>query len=141
MPVSTQTTRMATSADDARKHILEKLEADLERSRLRPVGKDVLIAVFDRSGQKTAGGLWVPETSDEDKFQGKVGLVLKLGPLCNEAYSPGYDRWFAGEPPQVGDWVGMKINDGVTVTLGTTVCRFVEWDYIRFLSDVPDLVM
>ena len=76
MPVSTQTTRMATSADDARKHILEKLEADLERSRLRPVGKDVLIAVFDRSGQKTAGGLWVPETRDEDKFQGKVGLVL-----------------------------------------------------------------
>jgi co-chaperonin GroES (HSP10) len=130
---------MAISADDARSQILEKLEADLERSRLRPVGKDVLIAIYDRSGQKTAGGVFLVET--EDKFQGKVGLVLKLGPLCNEERSPGYDRWFGGEPPQVGDWVGMKINDGVTVTLGETICRFVEWDYIRFLSDVPDLVM
>ena len=64
----------------------------------------------------------------------KTSSKAKLALSC-------YDRWFGGEPPQVGDWVGMKINDGVTVTLGTTVCRFVEWDYIRFLSDVPDLVM
>jgi len=31
----------------------------------------------------------------------------------------------------------MKINDGVTVTLGETICRFVEWDYIASSAMCP----
>ena len=42
----------------------------------------VLVAVYVRP-KKTKSGIYLPDaTVDEDKIQGKVGLVIKEGPLA-----------------------------------------------------------
>ena len=42
----------------------------------------VLVAVYVRP-KKTKSGIYLPDaTVDEDKIQGKVGLVVKKGPLA-----------------------------------------------------------
>jgi hypothetical protein len=52
------------------------------------MGADVLIVMYERlkgsrGERKTAGGLLLPDTANttahEDRFQGKVGLVMKMG--------------------------------------------------------------
>ena len=51
------------------------------------------------------GGVYItPKTREEDKYQGKVGLVLALGP---ESYAD-EERFPDGPWCQVGDWVMWK---------------------------------
>lgn len=136
MPVATQVLEMAESSSEAKKALLREVGPYLEQTRMRAFGHDVLVAVYDRSGKQTRGGLYLPQTAEEDKFQGKVGLILSMGPLCS---GPEFQAWFGDEPPQVGDWIGFNVRDTFALTLGSTACRVVEWKYLRFATDVPDL--
>lgn len=141
MPVAAQVIEMAEGADGAKRRMLEKIRPLMEKSGLRAVGHDILIAVYNRAGQKTAGGLIMPETNREDDFQGKVGLVLDIGPMCSDEHSDGYSAWFGGKPPKVGDWVGVNTRDAMAFLVGDMTFRLVEWKYLRFTVLAPDKVM
>jgi hypothetical protein len=138
MPVAAQVIQMRDSGEVAARELMSEVQPFLDKTRIRAFGDDVLIAVYDRSGKQTAGGLWIAETNEEDKFQGKVGLILSMGPLCE---GPEFDAWFGDDPPKVGDWIGVNIRDGMAMLLGKTTCRLVEWKYLRFPTAVPDLTM
>lgn len=129
--------RMAESGNDLKSELLDKVLPGLDR-RMRPFGDDVLILVLDRAGRKTAGGLHLPETYAEDKFQGAIGLVVALGPLCK---GPQFEDWFGGDPPKVGSWVGFSVRDGVRAGLKGNVMRLIEWKYLRFGTDEPDAIV
>ena len=118
--------------------ILEAFKPLMERSGLRALGHDELIGVYDRAGKKTAGGLWTPETNREDQFQGKVGIVLSMGPMASPR-NPDFVEWFGDDYPKIGDWVGVNVRDGFTFLLGNQTCRQIEWRYLRFAVDRPDL--
>ena len=82
---------------------------------LQPIGAEVLIAMYERVGKgeaKTAGGLIIPDikggAATEDKFQGKVGLVVKMGPIAFDEDDT--HRW-GDVKPKVGDWVIININE------------------------------
>jgi hypothetical protein len=100
-------------------------------------GPDLLLAIFDRAGYQSFGKVFVPDNYLEDKIQGKVALVLAVGPLVN---GPEVEAWFGGNPPKVGDWVVTSIRDGLNYVVNNVVMKTVEWKYIRMKILHPDMV-
>lgn len=138
MSVAALVIPMAGSADDARHRMMEKIGPEMEKSGLEAVGHDILLAIYDRAGQKTAGGILIPGNNREDQFQGKVGLVVSLGPMCS---GPEFEDWFGDRPPKIGDWYGLNTRDGMSLLLGEAMFRAVEWKYLRFRVSAPDRVL
>lgn len=50
------------------------------------------------------------KTLAEDRFQGKIGLVLKVGPT---AFVDGGGKWYGDITVEVGDWVMYRPSDGI----------------------------
>lgn len=87
------------SAAEAKKEILE---AAGDLTDIEIFGAQLLIAPYIRP-EKTRGGIITPgSAAREDEFQGKVGLVLKVGPT---AFHPDRLEQFGGRAPDVGDWI------------------------------------
>lgn len=88
----------------------------------------VLVGTYIRP-EKTSGGIIRPlENVQEDQFQGKTGLVLKIG---EEVTKP---------VVSIGDWVVYSIKDGWAVTVNGAPCRLVPHDRIRMVTSNPDVV-
>ena len=112
----------------------------------RVCGVDVLLAIYQRP-EKSAGGIILTDNvKGEDLYQGKVGLVLKVGPLVNDKNKDLY-QWFGGKLPKEGDWVVVRVGDtyAFDMTSGSSVrdkvpCRTVEARQIRGIASHPDLV-
>jgi co-chaperonin GroES (HSP10) len=108
---------------------------------VNPKPYELLVATYIRP-EKTKGGIFVPDrTLTEDRFQGKVGLVLKLGEFCFEDDAKA--KWGSFRPA-VGDWVIFRASDGWEVFVGDgregTACRFVHEGNIVGLIDDPDFI-
>ena len=131
---------MRDSGDVAAREMMRELQPYLDKTdiRKRIFGPDVLLAIYDRSDKITAGGILIPGTNREDQFQGKVGLVLALGPRC---YGEHFDSWFGDHPPKPGDWMAANTREGTTFLIGKFMCRVVEYQFLRFGTAVPDLTM
>lgn len=88
-------------------------------------GASVLVAIYRRP-EKTKGGIIRPESNlDEDVYQGKVGLVLKVGPYPADEEDM---KFFNGKLPEVGDWVVFRASDGISFGLLEKKgdCRFLK---------------
>ena len=107
----------------------------------------VVVAVYHRP-EKTASGLYLPQTASgktgEDRYQGKVGLVVALGPL---AYVDDDKRVFAkNEIVDIGDWVFFNPNDGWSCKLASlgindsVLLRVFTEDQIKGRVPEPDMV-
>lgn len=99
----------------------------------------VLVATYVRP-EKTKGGIILADRSlAEDRFQGKVGLVIKVGPL---AFADDGAARFGGVALQPGDWVTYRPSDGIEVFFvddngrDATPCRQLE--DIHILGRTPD---
>lgn len=113
----------------------------------------VLLATFQRP-EKTAGGiLLVDSTLNEEKWQGKTGLVLKVGPVAfhfdevlEDIRHGDADAAFAiHNIPRVGDWVFFRNSDawdcGIQVAPGVGVhCRFIDDGCIQGRVTDPTLI-
>jgi hypothetical protein len=64
-------------------------------------GNQVLIAVYCPPAETKSGFLIGSQTTLESVWQGKVGLIIKIGP---DAF-PETAATFGGNPPKPGDWV------------------------------------
>jgi hypothetical protein len=98
------------------------------------VGSDlVLLGTYIRN-EKTSGGIIRPtENVKEDEFQGKVGLVLKSGPMAYADWE-GADTVGQFAVPHI--WVVYAIKDAWPVQINGTACRFIPYDKIR--AQIPD---
>lgn len=98
------------------------------------VGSDlVLLGTYIRN-EKTAGGIIRPtDNVKEDEYQGKVGLVLKTGPIACGGWEDGTD---SGEMAELHTWVVYQIKDAWPVQINGTACRFVPYEKIR--AQIPD---
>jgi co-chaperonin GroES (HSP10) len=95
----------------------------------------VLIGLYKRP-EKTASGLYLADqTRKEDEYQGKVGLVLKMGPLAFDD-----DEYFKGFRANVGDWVAAWVSDGKQIQINDCLCRVVKDSEVRLRVDAPDRV-
>jgi len=126
---------------DPKQELLDKI-GDL--SGISVYGQDVLVAVYMRP-EKTKSGIILTDTArGEDAFQGKVGLIVKMGPT---AYLDEDGNKFRNI--EVGEWCVFRASDGWPVTLNTgksvsskdaTLCRIITDINIRMTVASPDLI-
>jgi co-chaperonin GroES (HSP10) len=96
----------------------------------------VLVATYI-APEKTKGGIIRPQQNvDEDRYQGKVGLILKTAP---EAFNSD-DKWTWPEDIGVGDWVFFRISDTLALTLNGQPCRIIEDVDVKGRINHPDTV-
>lgn len=111
-------------------------------SRLDVTNINVLTAVYIRPNSKKIEGtdkrLWVPDSVPlEDRYQGKVGLIVKTGPL---AFDPTASRWgFDRQRFDLGDWVVFRPSDGWSITINGVLCRMLEDNLIKGRIPRPDM--
>jgi len=76
----------------------------------------VLVGIYQREAEsKTSGGIILThKTTDEDKYQSKVGMLLRMGPT---SFDDPNDKWFVGQDMTEGDWVVFRPSDGWSLTL------------------------
>jgi len=78
-------------------------------SGIEVFGQQILVGIYLR-GETTQGGIIMPGLQKEDLYQGKVVLILKMGPTATSVMERDHDMkhlpnpWGA-RPPRVGDWV------------------------------------
>ena len=121
-------------------------DVDPRKSILKAIGKldeieifnnQLLCAVYIRP-EKTKGGIVLPDQHrSEDKFQGKVGLVLKKGP---DAFVDDTNTWFNGVSVDVDDWIIFRPADGWSITVNGVLCRILNDINVRGRIQHPDQV-
>lgn len=105
---------------------------------IKVLGPEILCAVYRRP-ERTKGGLYLSDTSrKEDDFQGKVGLVMKVGPI---AFQDDNDHRFGDVIPEVGDWVVFRVGDTFELIIGERKFRIVQDVNVRAIIDRPDIVL
>ena len=120
---------------DPKKDIFDRL-GDL--SEFDVMDNRVLLAIYVRP-KMTRGGIEIPQKSrDEDKFQGKACLVVKVGPF---AYSPEPGSLFEHSDLRVGDWVVVRSSDGLNLTIRNVDCKLITDKVTAMRIPQPDEIM
>ena len=121
-------------SEDPKREIIKKI------GDLKPVqvfNNQVLVAVYIRS-EKTKGGVFLAEsTRNEDRYQSKVGLVIKTGP---SAFVDEEQRWFKDLDVKLDDWIVFRPSDGWDITINGVLCRMLLDTNVRMKIDQPDRV-
>jgi co-chaperonin GroES (HSP10) len=119
--------------DDPKRLILDKLQGVVPLT----LGAKVCLATYIRP-EKTGGGIIRPDTNvREDIYQGKLGLVIALGPI---AFKDGKDADFGGVVPKLHDWVVFSSQHGSAFSLMGVHCRFMDDVLVQAIVDNPDSV-
>lgn len=101
----------------------------------QPLNDQILVATYMRP-QKTAGGILLADRAhDEDRFQGRAGLLLKCGPDAFEVDSRGF-KW-VGDKPKPGDWVVFHYSDAREILLNQVSCRTLRASAVQAVVADP----
>lgn len=73
---------------------------------------------------------------EEDRFQGKIGLVLKVGPT---AFTDGAGKWYGGVTVEPGDWVMYRPSDGIELFIKDHTGKANDGLPCRLFSDTSIL--
>lgn len=101
----------------------------------------ILVAVYERPNELDLGNgkklLLADSTRKEDQYQGKVGLVLKTGPLA----FVGRDKdEFAGQTVERGEWIAFRVSDGWSLEINGQLCRMIHDVDCKLRIPAPDYV-
>jgi co-chaperonin GroES (HSP10) len=119
---------------DPKENLIKEL-GDL--SGIEIFNNKILVAVYIRP-DKTKSGIILPnQTTDEDRYQSKVGLIVKKGPT---AFNDPTEEWFKDIEFNVGDWVVFKPSDSWSITVNDVLCRMLDDTSVRGRIDRPDRV-
>lgn len=131
MPISAPKVEAIAMAKDPKAAIL-KAVGDLSKEEV--YSDLVLLGTFIRN--MTIRGILRPDVA-EDEHQGKVGLVLKAGPL---AYTDWEDEAARGRNAVPGTWVVYHIKDAWQMHINGTPCRLVPYDKLRMRVSDPNVI-
>jgi co-chaperonin GroES (HSP10) len=124
---------MMSHEEDPKNKLLDEL-GDL--SEIELFHNQVLLAVYIRP-QKTRSGLYLTDKhTDEDRYQSKVGLLVKTGPQAFEQDG----NWFSGLDFKDHDWLVFRPSDGWSITVNGVLCRIFDDINIRGRIPHPDAV-
>jgi co-chaperonin GroES (HSP10) len=121
---------------DPRDEILAKVGS---LNHITVLHNQVLVATYIRPEQTKGKIILIDKTRDEDKFQGKVGLVIAKGPM---AFVDDDRTQFGDIKPNINDWVAYRMSDGWQFTLkgrgGEYHCRMLHDVDIKVIVSHPD---
>ena len=120
--------------EDPKAHLLKEVG---DVSDVEIFNMQVLVAVYIRPEKPKSGIILSDKTRDEDRFQSKVGLIVKKGP---SAFVDEDGKWFSGLDIKEGDWIVFRPSDGWNVTVNGTLCRMLDDMSIRARISQPDQV-
>jgi co-chaperonin GroES (HSP10) len=124
-----------THAGDPRAELLSSV-GDI--SGIKIFNNWILVAVYKRP-EKTLGGIILTDnTRKEDEYQGKVGLVLKKGPL---AFVDDDKASFNGQDVELGEWIAFRVSDGWSLEVNGVICRMLQDVQIRLGLPSPDVIL
>lgn len=122
---------------------------ELQRNR-------VLVATYIRPNVSRGGIIFTAKTGEEDRYQGKAGLLLKCGPLAfdydevRELVDQGITARAARAGfgiPEPGDWVLFRTSEtwetGIEIADGNGICascRFIYDDAIIARLTDPSII-
>ena len=116
---------------------LELQTAVGDLSTVEVFNNQILVAIYMRP-EKTKSGIYLSDsTRNEDKWQGKVGLVLKKGPL---AFVDDATHAFEGLDVEPGQWAVFSHSDGWSLDVHGVPCRMLQDVHIRARIQSPDEV-
>lgn len=118
---------------DPREKIIKEL-GDL--SKIELFNNQVLCAVYIRP-TKTKSGIYLSDnTVAEDRFQGKVGLLVGMGP---SAFQDDSGQWFNQTAFNLHDWLVFRPSDGWNITINGILCRILSDTQIKMRISAPDV--
>ncbi len=135
-------------AYDPKQEILAKL-GDI--SAIQIAQNEVLVAIYVRPEINPGGKIaLVPRTRKEDIYQGKVGLVLKIGAACRFVRVDEKTGITYGIDINLHDWIVTRPSDtwSLDINVGSdqfdpekfTACRLVWDDQIRMKIPSPGII-
>ena len=119
--------------EDPKQNLLDQL-GDISQVEL--FHNQVLLAVYLRPEKTKSGLILTANHLDEDKYQSKVGLLIKRGPLAFEQDG----NWFTGVTFQDHDWLIFRPSDGWSITVNGVLCRIFDDISIKGRAPHPDSV-
>jgi co-chaperonin GroES (HSP10) len=132
---------------DPRQEILNRL-GDL--SHVEIAGDDVLLAIYQRPDMTPGGIALAAQTLKEDVYQGKVGLVVKIGPTAKFDHVEDYAGPSMKLDIKEGDWVVVRPSDTWPLDINGdpkalakgdfTACRLVKPRLIRLRVQNPNVI-
>lgn len=100
----------------------------------------VLCAVYQRPTTIKLGGKefhLADKTVDEDRYQSKVGLILKKGP---SAFQDPEGEWFNGAEIKEHDWIVIPPSAATSMIVKGVLCRLLSDTQVKMLISDPDAV-
>jgi len=117
---------------DPKQKLLDEI-GDLSQVEL--FNNQILVAVYVRP-TKTKSGLYLTDKyAEEDKFQGKVGLLVGMGPA---AFQDDSGQWFNNASFNLHDWLVYRPSDGWSITINGVLCRMLSDTQVKMRIPTPD---
>lgn len=114
------------------------LKKDLgDLSKVEVFNNQLLVAVYIRPQKTKSGIILTDKTTDEDRFQSKIGLVVKKGPA---AFDDQTGEWFKGISIEEDDWIIFRPSDGWSITVNGVLCRLIEDVNVKGRVKHPDQI-
>lgn len=129
-----RTLEYTKGVDDPKEVILAALKGHLDKVETL-YGSRVLVATAP--AMTKIGSIYTTDKSkDESRFQGKAGLLLRVGPTAFK-YDPRYPSYeWEGSCPLVGNWVYYWNSSLREIGIGGVSCRIgYDSDIIGVVSD------
>jgi co-chaperonin GroES (HSP10) len=120
--------------NDPKKAILDEIGSIDD---INVFNNQILVAIYMRPEKTKSGIILTDDTRSEDRYQGKVGLVLKKGAT---AFVDPDNKWFVDTNVEINDWVYFRVTDGWSVNVHGVSCRVLEDTDIRGSIQYPDAV-
>jgi co-chaperonin GroES (HSP10) len=105
-------------------------------SKFEVFHNQILVGVYIRPEKTKSGLILADRTRDEDRWQGKTGVVLKKG---KQAFVDDETTKFT-DNVEIGDWVYFRVSDGFPITVNGVLCRLLEEAHIKGRVATPDVV-
>ena len=121
-------------AVDPRKAIIDEI-GDISSVEL--FNNQLLLATYKRPEKTKSGIILTDSNRAEDRFQSKVGLLLKIGP---SAFEDNAEGWFKGETFNLEDWLVHRPSDGWSINIHGVDCRILVDTQIKGRVKDPDEV-
>lgn len=98
---------------------------------------DVLLVTAPIMAKSKGGIILADKTKNEERYQGKIGLIVKLGEIAfNDV-----EIWPNEETrPIVGDWVFYRNADTHECAINKVSCRFIKDHLIIGKVSAPDAI-